>query len=800
MSRSTISRLLKALASRWAGALAVLALCFACGGDIESRMAEVRALQDVGQFAGSIEELREILAVSPDLPEANYRLGLALVQTGEASRAVWPLQKASESSEYAITAGLLLASTHLQTRNFDESVRAANRVLEQDPDRIAALRVRAMANLVGRNLDAALEDTERLKEMAPDDYAVRALHATVLGDLGKHELAEKEHDFVKQLGQESDDPNLRVRACLAPAVFATEVLQDNDKARPLYEDCAQRNPTDLVTLQNIGGFFDKIGERERATAMYRASAESAPESLELQVALAQRLRASGEPDEAEQVLKGAVESFGSAQAWNALANFYRGDSRSEQALEAIEKVIELSGGGGEQVRFTHADVLLDLGQIDRAREVASGLEQPAYASLVRGRIALLSGDPEAALKEFDKGINAWPGNAGARFLAGIAAREIGDYDRAVSELREAVRASNQDTDAALELARILSLQGKHEGAVNFATLSVAGRGRQRPEPYLVAARAMLALGQHDRARATLARLRALGFEAVSVAEQATVERALLGHEASVVFIEKSGLDLTQPENLPALQQLVESLTSLERNTDALARIDAALANAPDSHGLYELRGLTLGRSGDTAGGIAAFEKAIELEPESSPAHVGLATLTATGGDLARGLELFDRAYELDSSDGNAAYMAAQLALATGDRDAAMTRLRTLVKHHPEVVGARNDLAFLLAEDGDDLDLALSLAEGARDRDPSPEVLDTLGFVRMQRGETSEAVEALEQAVSGRPESPTIRYHLGTALHKAGDEGRAKEMLQAALDLGTFPEAEQARAELARLGP
>jgi tetratricopeptide (TPR) repeat protein len=206
--------------SRFAATLAMLGLFTACGGDIESRMAEVRALQDVGQFARSIEELREILAVSPDLPEANYRLGLALVQTGEASRAVWPLQKASESSEYAITAGLLLASTHLQTRNPDEAVNAANRVLEMDPERIAALRVRAMANLVGRYLEAALEDTERLKEMAPDDYAVRVLHATVLGDLGKLEEAEQEHDFVKQLGLESDDPNLRVRACLAPAAFA----------------------------------------------------------------------------------------------------------------------------------------------------------------------------------------------------------------------------------------------------------------------------------------------------------------------------------------------------------------------------------------------------------------------------------------------------------------------------------------------------------------------------------------------------------------------------------------------------
>ena len=119
----------------------------ACGGDIEARMAEVRALQDVGQFSASIDELRQILAVSPDLPEATYRLGVALVQTGEPSRAVWALEKATESSDYAIPAALLLASAHFGQHNFEASIRAADKVLELDPDRHAALRIRAQANL-----------------------------------------------------------------------------------------------------------------------------------------------------------------------------------------------------------------------------------------------------------------------------------------------------------------------------------------------------------------------------------------------------------------------------------------------------------------------------------------------------------------------------------------------------------------------------------------------------------------------------------------------------------------------------
>ena len=54
------------IGSRLAAGGALLAwggLILGCGGDVESRMAEVRALQDVGQFTASIDELREILAL-----------------------------------------------------------------------------------------------------------------------------------------------------------------------------------------------------------------------------------------------------------------------------------------------------------------------------------------------------------------------------------------------------------------------------------------------------------------------------------------------------------------------------------------------------------------------------------------------------------------------------------------------------------------------------------------------------------------------------------------------------------------
>jgi thioredoxin-like negative regulator of GroEL len=60
------------------------------------------------------------------------------------------------------------------------------------------------------------------------------------------------------------------------------------------------------------------------------------------------------------------------------------------------------------------------------------------------------------------------------------------------------------------------------------------------------------------------------------------------------------------------------------------------------------------------------------------------------------------------------------------------------------------------------------------------------------------VTALEAALAGQGDSPSIRYRLGRALQQAGNPERAKEMLQSAIAAGSFPEAEDARRQLAQL--
>jgi tetratricopeptide (TPR) repeat protein len=138
-------------------------------------------------------------------------------------------------------------------------------------------------------------------------------------------------------------------------------------------------------------------------------------------------------------------------------------------------------------------------------------------------------------------------------------------------------------------------------------------------------------------------------------------------------------------------------------------------------------------------------------------------------------------------------------LASGDTAAAIQRLEEIIAHNPGHAGSRNDVAWLLAQPPNpDLDRALTLAQQAHRIDDSPEIVDTLAWVQLQRGQVDEAVELLQVAIQARPESQSIRYHLGLALGRQGERQRALETLRQAVEAGPFPEADAAKSELARL--
>jgi predicted Zn-dependent protease len=93
----------------------------------------------------------------------------------------------------------------------------------------------------------------------------------------------------------------------------------------------------------------------------------------------------------------------------------------------------------------------------------------------------------------------------------------------------------------------------------------------------------------------------------------------------------------------------------------------------------------------------------------------------------------------------------------------------------------NNLAYIKAEEGVDLDQALTMAQRALQKLPSaPELSDTLGWIYIKKNLSEDAVRVFHDLVGKVPDNPTFHYHYGMALLQKGDKPSAKKELEAAM--------------------
>jgi tetratricopeptide (TPR) repeat protein len=133
-------------------------------------------------------------------------------------------------------------------------------------------------------------------------------------------------------------------------------------------------------------------------------------------------------------------------------------------------------------------------------------------------------------------------------------------------------------------------------------------------------------------------------------------------------------------------------------------------------------------------------------------------------------------------------------------DKAKEYYQKALKINPKFTPAANNLAYLYAERGENIDEALTLAQSAKEQFPDdPHISDTLGWVYYKKDIFTRAITYLKEANEKITDNPVIRYHLGMAYFKNGDKEDAKRELKKALELDPkFPGAEEAKNTLTQM--
>ena len=177
--------------------------------------------------------------------------------------------------------------------------------------------------------------------------------------------------------------------------------------------------------------------------------------------------------------------------------------------------------------------------------------------------------------------------------------------------------------------------------------------------------------------------------------------------------------------------------------------------------VYELQG----KSDDA---LAMYQKALTVAPNSTAVMGAIGNVYLAKNDLKAAQQSFEKA-------------------------------NTLAPHDPMI---QNNLAWVYAIQGQNLDQALSLATQAKQTAPDlPAINDTLGWIQYKKGNYVIAVGLLSEVVQKLPQSAEYHYHLGMALNGAGQKDKAKEELRKALQLApplAHDDAKQAQDTLAKL--
>ncbi len=714
----------------------------------------IRKQQAGGDYAGSAEPLRELLALRPQDPEANYLYGMALLFAAQPSLALFPLRQAMQDPAWLVPAGMQLAQAALVTGDFNEAVHAATRILEQHPEEVQATLFRAQAFAHWKqDPEAALADANKVLELQPE--LIEAYEPKILALLALDRHAEARaalEEAGRRLPESGTPASVLAWHCSTTAIFAAEA-GELERAREGFVACLEKYPADATVVSNAVEFYDAHDGLQRSIEVLRAALAAAPNQRSYRTGLTDRLRLTGSTAEAEALLREATRTDDprqAAAAWSDLARFRQALSEHAAAAEALERAVALMREAGDpdpQLLFQYADTLVVSGQLDRALKLAEELSVPAQRRLIVGRVAQERGQPAQALAEFDEALRVWPNNPSAHYYAALAAEKLGDFDRALEEYRYSIRISQQATDARTRAARLLIAEGQPLLAYQLLFLEVANAPLE-PEGellsmYLMARVAnpqqlqssLLALHKRDPSRFALA----LARGAEGAADRAGASAAL------PLLLGAPDLDFADPRATPALRALVRFAHAAGKPALAERAVGAARAAHPEAAVSHECLGLQLelgGAAPDEA--RAAYARALELDPKNAGALAGLARL-ALGGDPAQALAFFDRAAAADPSDPDSKLGAARALRASGRPEEAAQRLDALLDAHPFEAEAAAELVSIDLERGSATPKTLERARRAARFGGGIEALEQLSEVHARLQQPAEAAEAAERA-------------------------------------------------------
>ncbi len=756
--------------------------------------------------------------------------GRALVTLGRLYAALGRYDRAEEKAAGALAAdpGLrdaLLLSGDLKRQRGDPegSLEDYGRVLEEEPGNVSAALGRAASLLVlARDAEAAA-DVETVLAEAPQNPMARYLNAHIKLRAGDVDAAA---DIMGEIGTALDR--------FPPAHWLSGIIEyaqgQYETARVWLDRYIVTAPENVEARKLLGATLIRLNAPDDAVEVLQPARELAPEDGQIMALLGGAyLRAGRNAEAVEQLEAAAAQAPDNPGLLSSLALSLLASGETAAAKARFDSALDLGledSAVGHLIAMSH----LNAGRFDEALTVARELktrfpDSPLPHNL-EGAAHVGAENWEAAREAIEAALQIDPELLSARLnLAALDARQ-GQLDRAELAYLAVLEDDESNVTALSALADIARLQGKTADALAWRkqayelditalapglayvqALRQAGeldeamavvqrmRASNPDQPQLLSALATLqaSKGRHDEAIANFARLGEVTDGDPGV-RMRLAQAHLDAGDAAQARKEIEKLVLDEPAYGPASIALTRLVLEAEGNEAALARARGFAEANPDQAWGLQLVGDLLLQDGRSAEAVEAFERAWAME-QSSGLAIGLYRARSIAGRGEAALEPLRQRLAAEPNDQPVREALAGALIGRGKSDEARVLYEALVEAGSGNATVWNNLAWIYFEDGDER--ALAYAEQALLLAPDqPAIMDTLAWIQLQQGETSQALRLLERADAAAPDEPEIGYHYAVALHRSGRDDEAETVLRRVLGSDRpFPSASDARALL-----
>jgi tetratricopeptide (TPR) repeat protein len=245
----------------------------------------------------------------------------------------------------------------------------------------------------------------------------------------------------------------------------------------------------------------------------------------------------------------------------------------------------------------------------------------------------------------------------------------------------------------------------------------------------------------------------------------------------------------------------EFLVARQQTQRAVARVQQFVdANPNNAQGHVTLGNLEFDSKNNNAAQVE-FARAIQIDPKNVQGYLRLGEVYQAENQTDAAIEQYQKALDLQPKSAPLITLLGNVYLEKNDLETARKYYARALEADPNFAAANANMAWVDAQEGKDLDVALGMAQKAKSLMPElPSITDTLAWVMYKRGNYSGAIPLLQDCVKQTPDSAQFHYHLGLALIADGQKDPGKTQLQAALRIDKLRPAEKEQAQQALAQP